>query len=172
MFVFSVHKRQVKLCILIACIVAVAIAFFVVSKKGVEASNNSNMNLKASTAEERIAYLSQFGWSVLEDPVEVKEVIIPETFDDTYTAYNELQKSQGFDLSLYAARRVKCWTYQVTNYPGYENRDCIHANLLVYDGQVIGGDVSSTELDGFMHGFVAPGAENTTQQAESTTAAG
>ena len=119
MFVFSVHKRQVKLYILIACIVAVAIAFFVVSKKGVEASNNSNMNLKASTAEERIAYLSQFGWSVLEDPVEVKEVIIPETFDDTYMAYNELQKSQGFDLSLYAARRVKCWTYQVTNYPGY-----------------------------------------------------
>lgn len=154
MFVFSVHKRQIKLVILLLCIAAVAIAFFAVTKRGVEAAKEPTVNIRASTAEERIAYLSQFGWSVETDPVEVSEVIIPEPFDETYTNYNELQKQQGFDLSLYAAKRVKRWTYRVTNYPGYEGKDCIQATLLVYDGQVIGGDVCSVELDGFMHGFV------------------
>ena len=43
------------------------------------------------------------------------------------------------------------------NYPGYENKDgVIRANILVYDGRVIGGDVCSVELDGFMHGFEKP----------------
>lgn len=154
MFVFSVHKRQIKLVILLLCIAAVAIACFAVTKRGVEAAKEPTLNIRASTAEERMAYLSQFGWSVEPDPVEVTEVIIPETFDETYTNYNELQKTQGFDLSLYAAKRVKRWTYRVTNYPGYEGKACIQATLLVYDGQVIGGDVCSVELDGFMHGFV------------------
>lgn len=155
MFVFSVHKRQVKLAILVGCIAVIAAAFFFVSQKGdVEAAKTPTVNINASTAEERIAYLSQFGWSVEADPLEVMEVIIPETFDDTYTNYNALQQSQGFDLTLYAGKRVKKWSYRVTNYPGYESMDCIQATMLIYDGKVIGGDVCSTQLDGFMHGFV------------------
>lgn len=154
MFVFSVHKRQIKMAVLVLCIAAVAVAFFVVGKQGVEAAKEVQVNVRAATAEERIAYLSQFGWSVEDDPVEVSEVIIPETFDDTYTQYNELQKAQGYDLTVYAGKRVKRWIYRVTNYPGFENCDCIQATLLVFDGQIIGGDVCSTEIDGFMHGFV------------------
>ena len=168
MFVLSVHRRQIKMAILVLCIAVVAVAFFFVSKQGVEAAKEAQMNLRAATAEERIAYLSQFGWSVEQDPVEVSEVILPETFDDTYAQYHELQKAQGFDLSVYAGKRVKRWIYRVTNYPGYENADCIQATLLIYDGQVIGGDVCSTEIDGFMHGFVK---EATTFSQETTQAA-
>lgn len=167
MFVFSVHKRQIKMAVLVLCIAVVAVAFFVVSKQGVEAAKEAQMNVRAATAEERIAYLSQFGWSVEGDPIEVSEVIIPETFDDTYTQYNELQKAQDFDLTVYAGKRVKRWIYRVTNYPGFENRDCIQATLLVFDGQIIGGDICSTEIDGFMHGFVkdATASLATTQAA-------
>lgn len=167
MFVFSVHKRQIKMAVLVLCIAVVAVAFFVVSKQGVEAAKEAQMNVRAATAEERIAYLSQFGWSVEDDPIEVSEVIIPETFDDTYTQYNELQKAQDFDLTVYAGKRVKRWIYRVTNYPGFENRDCIQATLLVFDGQIIGGDICSTEIDGFMHGFVkdATASLATTQAA-------
>lgn len=103
-----------------------------------------------------MAFVSQYGWEVNEEPVEVQEVIIPQEFDDTYTAYNEIQKAQGFDLTVYAGLRAKRWTYTVENYTGYENKDCIHVNILVYDGLVIGGDVCSVELDGFMHGFSKP----------------
>lgn len=167
MFVFSVHKRQIKMAVLVLCIAVVAVAFFVVSKQGVEAAKEAQMNVRAATAEERIAYLSQFGWSVEDDPIEVSEVIIPETFDDTYIQYNELQKAQDFDLTVYAGKRVKRWIYRVTNYPGFENRDCIQATLLVFDGQIIGGDICSTEIDGFMHGFVkdATASLATTQAA-------
>ena len=52
------------------------------------------------------------------------------------------------------------------NYPGYENKDgVVRANLLVYEGRVIGGDVCSVELDGFMQGF-----EKQTRSAPSTQA--
>ena len=35
------------------------------------------------------------------------------------------------------------------------DRDSIHATLLVLDGKVIGGDISSTELNGYMYPFTA-----------------
>ncbi|MBR2893486.1 MAG: DUF4830 domain-containing protein, partial [Clostridia bacterium] len=48
------------------------------------------------------------------------------------------------------------WSYEIKNYPGYENTDgVIRGNILVYDGIVIGGDICSIELDGFMAGFMA-----------------
>ena len=84
----------------------------------------------------------------------MREIVIPEEFDDVYLRYNELQKKQGLDLSKYRSKRVKRWTYIIKNYPGYsETDDCVRINLLVFDGCVIGGDVSSVELDGFMHTF-------------------
>ena len=42
-------------------------------------------------------------------------------------------------------------TYEITNYTGYENTGFIHANILVYDGKVIGGDVCSTEPVSYTH---------------------
>ena len=35
----------------------------------------------------------------------------------------------------------------------------MHASLLVLDGKIIGGDLSSTELDGFLCAFNGEGAE-------------
>jgi len=93
--------------------------------------------LKASDTKERVAFLSQFGWEVSEDPLEVAEVIIPTEFDETYKAYNDIQKKQGFDLEKYKGTRVKRWTYEIKNYPGYAgNSGCIRANILVCDGNV------------------------------------
>ena len=46
------------------------------------------------------------------------------------------------------------YTYDVTNYKGYEGR--VQVNLLVYKGKVVGGDVCSTDESGFIHGFEAP----------------
>lgn len=156
MFVVSVKKRQVRLALLIILLLATAVVLAVLSRKTLDASRADARNLGAATAAERIAYLSQFGWSVDEEPVEVREVIIPAEFDDTYLKYNELQKEQGFDLSPYRSKRVKRWTYRVTNYEGYEGSELIHADILVFGGRVIGGDVCSVELNGFMHGFVRP----------------
>ena len=88
------------------------------------------------------------------DPIAVEELIIPEQFDETYSQYLELQASQGFELTDYCGKRVKRYTYEITNYPTGESG--IQAGLLVYKSTVIGGDVLSAQLGGFIHGLEMP----------------
>ena len=106
--------------------------------------------MKAETPEERIAFFRQFGYEVNESPTEVKEVVVPTEFDEMYNEYNELQKKQGLDLTDYKGVRVKSWSYEILNYPEFENTSGqIRGNLLTYNGIVIACDVSNIELDGF-----------------------
>lgn len=155
MFVYSIKSKHIKVAFLVLFVIITVISLAILSQDSKE-TGKSGMSIKAATHEERMAFLSQYGWELDEEPVEVQEVIIPSEFDDTYNAYNEIQKAQGFDLTVYAGMRVKRWTYKIKNYKGYEGKDCIRTNILVYDGLVIGGDVCSVELDGFMHGFASP----------------
>ena len=101
--------------------------------------------------EQRISFLETFGWEVEGEEDEIVEVKIPQEFDDVFEKYNEIQKQQGCDLSKYAGKRCKRYTYVIENYPG--QAEGVRANILVYKNKVIGGDVCSVELDGFMHGF-------------------
>ncbi len=158
MFVFSVRANKPKLIALLCVVVFVLLsALFLINSRDNPVIDNGEISAKASNESERIAFLSQFGWEIDTDPVEVTEVIIPSEFNDTYSAYNELQKKQSMDLEAYKGQRVKKWVYKVKNYPGYPaDTDCIRATMLVYEGLVIGGDVSSIELDGFMQGFDYP----------------
>lgn len=154
MFVFSINSKVIKAISLLA-VVAVATALTVAfSDRSSDASTKNGIVLRAENAKDRIAFLSQFGWEVGPEPVEIAEVIIPNEFDDTYTAYNGIQVKQGMNLEKYKGVRAKRYTYEINNYPGYPKESgCIRANLLVYEGRVIGGDVCSIELSGFMHGF-------------------
>ena len=122
---------------------------------------------EGATADQRIAFLEQFGWEVEAEPLEVREIHIPEEFDDVYTRYNELQKSQGLDLLPYAGKTCRQWIYRVLNYP--KSGEEVRAILLVYDGLVIGGDISSVKLNGFMTGFAGEleGAENSQEETEA-----
>jgi hypothetical protein len=154
MFVFSVKQKQIKLVLVIVFVVLSIIIITYLARNGrVEPAAAGGRSVSAATAEERIAFLKQYGCEVDENSAEVTEVIIPEEFDEVYSSYNDIQLAQGFDLTKYAGRRVKRWTYTVTNYPDYEGKLCIRANMLVLDNKVIGGDICSVELDGFMHGF-------------------
>ena len=104
--------------------------------------------------EDRIAYLESYGWQVGGEPAAVEELLIPETFDDSYTQYLQLQSDQGFDLTAYCGKRVKRYTYDITNYPTGESG--IQAGLLIYKNTVIGGDVLSPQLGGFIQGLEMP----------------
>lgn len=102
----------------------------------------------------RIAYLESFGWTVSPEPVSIEELLIPKEFDETYTEYLTLQEQQGFDLKRYRGKRVKRYCYEITNYPSGETG--VQAGLLVYQGTIVGGDVLSSRLDGFIHGLAMP----------------
>ena len=155
MFIISMksEKLQKYLIIAVVCAFTVIGGIISLSSESTPAAKVSGVNMRASTNEERVAFFSQFGFEISEDPIEVKEVIIPTEFDETYEEYNNIQKSQGLDLSKYKGKRVKMWSYSIRNYPSYENTDCIRGNILVYDGIVVGGDISNIELGGFMVGF-------------------
>lgn len=134
--------------------VALVCVFSKISSPSVEVPKSAVTVGNASTgATELLDFISSYGWEVKQEPDEVREVVIPAEFDDVYTNYNSIQLAQGLDLLPFKGQRVKKWTYTVTNYPGYETEDCIKINILVYEGCVIGGDVCSIRLDGFMHGF-------------------
>lgn len=168
MFVYTVKSSKLKWVLLAALVLLAAGAFWYFAHSSRPAANDDAISLKAGSAEERLAFISQFGWDVEEDPAAVEEVRIPEQFDEVYERYNEVQKAQDLDLSLYTGKRVKKWTYTVRNYPGYENREgVVELNLLILDGCVIGGDVCSTEQSGFLHGFERPAPAAPTTETTS-----
>ncbi len=80
---------------------------------------------------------------VSENPYEVVELIIPKEFNDVWEKYNNLQKENGYDLSLYKGKRCKRYTYLI---PSQNAR----ANVIVAEGKIIGGDISGITLDGIM----------------------
>lgn len=80
---------------------------------------------------------------VSEKPYEVVEVTIPENFNAVYEKYNAMQKEGGYDLSTYKGKKCKRYTYLI---PSRNAR----ANILVYNGKIIGGDISGITLDGIM----------------------
>ena len=97
------------------------------------------------------AFLEGFGWQVADEPATVKEIFIPKSFDEVYDRYNEeIQIPQGCDLRRYAGLKATLFCFEVLNYP---DEDAVFANVLVHENIVIGGDICSSRLDGFMHGF-------------------
>ncbi len=106
---------------------------------------------KVKTNDERLQFLAQFGWTADPEPVAEEKVTIPGEFDKVFVGYNELQKQQGLDLAKYKRKEVSRYTYQLTNYPDYEGT--VYANLLIYRGRVIGGDICSADVNGFVTGF-------------------
>ena len=106
---------------------------------------------KVKTAEDAAKFLSQFGWEVNSDDVEEVDVTLPSAFDKILTAYNELQMRQGLNLSKYKNKPVVRYTFTVTNYPGAQGP--VLANVLVYRNRVIGGDICSADVTGFVAGF-------------------
>ena len=76
---------------------------------------------------------------------------VPSKFDTVFSGYNDLQRLQGLDLSRYKRKEVTRYTYIVTNYDGYDGT--VYANLIVYRGRVIAGDICTESENGFIHGF-------------------
>ena len=134
---------------------AAALVGGALSARGVDTVSTTPARLKGiNTNEDRVAYLESYGWQVSADPIAVEELLIPDEFDETYDQYLALQSEQGFDLTKYQGKRVKRYTYEITNYPTGETG--VQVGILVYKNTVVGGEVLSSQLDGFIHGLSMP----------------
>lgn len=154
MFVVSIKNAKRKLIAILAVILVIVTLAIVLTKLHTGSQNaeyaDKKYSLAAGTNEEKITFFKQFGWNAETEPLSVKDVTIPQTFNDVYVNYNNIQKEQGLDLMPYAGKTCKQWVYQITNYPQQES---MRGTILVYNDRVIGGDLSTPELNGFMTGF-------------------
>lgn len=158
MFIYSMRANTIKFfaVICLALTALIALVAFVPTyisgddarEVGVDASYNYE---KIKSNEDRINFLKQFGWEVEAQPLKEQEVVIPKEFDKVLSAYNEIQRKQGLDLSSFKKKSVMRYTYAITNYPDYEG--AVYVNILVYRNTVIAGDVCSADVNGFVHGF-------------------
>ena len=112
----------------------------------IEAVSNKMPNAKTNA--QRLSFIDNLGYNIISDQPSEKSVHIPEVFYNVYNNYNVLQKVAGYYLSLYKGCEVVIYTYRINPPNGYTDESVI--NLIVYKDEIIGGDVSSTALGGFM----------------------
>ena len=115
----------------------------------------------------RVQFLEGFGWDVTTSPAETTQVKIPEETTEVFDRYNQLQKSQGYDLSQFAGKQVMRYVYEVHNFPGAT--EPVYATVLVYKNNIIGGDVTDTAAKGRIQGFKMP--ETATEPTTAATTA-
>lgn len=157
MFIVTTKIRRGRLAlgalgIAVVCAAAVALTSFLGTSTPASAVTPNPKGVK--TAEDRVAYLEGYGWLVNPEPIAVEEVYIPDEFDETYTEYLALQASQGFDLTKYRGKHTKRYAYEILNYPTGETG--VQVGILIYKNTVVGGEVLSAQLDGFLHGLAMP----------------
>ena len=151
MLVMTAKVNKKKIAMILAAVIALVvglIALFGGSDSDPTASTNVTNN------DARVAFLKNFGWDVTTSPVESSQVKIPGEASEVFDRYNQLQKSQGYDLSAYAGKTVMRYVYKINNYPNAT--EPVYATLLVYKNQIIGGDVTDTAAKGVVRGFKMP----------------
>ncbi len=150
MFVYSIRSSTVKFFGVLLVAVLAIIGIVIAGDGGVVSASSTVTGIDYSgikSAEERIAFIEQFGIEVDKASESEEGFKMPDNFDRVILGYNELQKKQGLDLSKYAKKRVTRYTYRVTN---YNSDGDVYANLFIYRGRIVACDVSSADPEGFV----------------------
>lgn len=151
--------------VLIGLVAAAALLIGVISLLGGNKTEDTVATM--SDNDSRVQFLKDLGWQVTASPKESSQVKIPTEQSPAYSRYNDLQKSQGYDLSRYAGKTVMRYVYEVQNSPNAQQP--VYATLLVYKNQIIGGDITDSAANGAIRGLAKPEATSpTTLPAESS----
>ena len=151
MLVMTAKVDKKKIAIILAAVI-LSIVMIVMLVKGGDSAPTASTGVSNNDA--RVAFLKSFGWDVTTSPTESSQVRIPEKTTEVFDRYNELQKSQGYDLRNFAGKTAMRYVYKINNYPGATAP--VYATLLVYKNQIIGGDVTDTSAKGVVRGFKMP----------------
>lgn len=154
MFVLSIRASTIRFFVLIGATLALLVTLVLLgsadsvptSVAGIEVSYGGMRN-----NEDRVEFIEKLGVLVKDEPVTEEKFSAPESFDRIIGGYNEIQKSQGLDLSKYVGKRITHYAYEVENYD-YEGK--VYVNLLVYKNRIVGCDISSADGKGFVSALV------------------
>ena len=159
MFVMTAKVDKKKIVIFLICVIA-AVALLIMLLSGGNNQPEATGVISVSNTDDRVNFLSGFGWEVTNSPVQTGQVRIPEGDSEVFERYNELQKRQGYDLSAYEGQTVMRYVYQVNNYPGAT--EPVYATVLISKNRVIGGDITDTAAKGVIRGFKMPKGDTST----------
>ena len=146
----KVNKRNLLIG-LIAVIAAIFALIFLVGSDADPTGPSKNTTVLMDTNDARVKYLNDLGWEVTTSPTESMQVRIPKDSNQVFDRYNELQKSQGFDLSKHAGKTVMRYVYQINNFPNATQP--VYVTLLVYRDELIGGDITDSGPGGKVLGL-------------------
>ena len=168
MMVMTAKVDMKKVILALAAVAALVLALILLV--GGEDAAAQTAAPAVSSNDGRVKFLTDFGWDVTTSPVESNQVKIPEETSEVFDRYNALQKSQGYDLSKFAGKKVMRYVYKINNYPG--STEPVYATVLMYKNEIIGGDVTDTAAKGHIRGFKMPetGASTPTETTAATQA--
>ena len=147
---FTKYLRLTKKnAVIIIIIIAALMMAAVILRSSPGCSFGVSELINVTNTEGRIKYLKQLGWDASASTEESKTVLIPKEFDSILLSYSKLQTDQGYDFASFGGLECTQYTYEITNYPHVDG--AVYATLYVKGGRVIGGDIHSASIDGFMH---------------------
>ena len=148
MFIVTAKVPKRRYFLVGALVILAVLVAILALRGGKKEAASDEPSLQAETNEQRVAYLESLGWEVDAEPIEALKLTLPDELVEPYRSYNEIQLKQGFDLTPYLGDSLERYTYCVNNYPG-RPKGC-QADLYVYDGTVVAGDIVCTGANGFI----------------------
>ena len=155
MFIYSIRASTLRFFAVIILTVAALIAIVAVGNYESQALSASSESVDFSgikTNEDRLKFISQFVPGVSGEAKESVSFSVPEDFDRIMLSYNEIQKSQGLDITKYKNKKVTRYTYELEKYG--EDEVPVFINLIVYRNKIIACDISSQDPTGFVKPLV------------------
>ncbi len=139
-------KKAIFLLVAVALCILGLFLLFAPAKEAFPEQNSPFSNL--STNEARLQLLSSCGLEAIEDPIATLDLQLPSPLDERYTAYNQLQLTQGFDLIPYCGQPLTRYTYSITNYG--DSLQGVQANLYLYEDTLVAADLFCAGENGFI----------------------
>ena len=136
-------KKQTKLWIVISVLAVIILVFVIAFRTSHRVPSTlgfegvGEVSLSASTKAERVEFFAQLGYEVQE--AESEEITIPCT-DGEFAEYNELQKSQGFDLSAFCGRKATMYSMKILG--GNQDTPQLYGVIIVFEGKVVAGHIT------------------------------
>ncbi len=150
MFIYTIRASTVKffLCIFLCLAVLVTLVSLGTRESVFASADGREISYSGIRNNgDRVEFIEGFGIKVKENPVTEETFSMPDNFDRVIMGYNQIQKSQGLDLTKYRGKKVTHYAYEVTNYD-YEGT--VYVNLIVHRNKIIAADISSLAGGGFV----------------------
>ena len=154
MFIYSVRASSLRFFTVIVLTLALLVGIVLFARNEASAyTAATEVDFSGiKTNEDRLNFISKFVSGVSGEPRETETFSVPENFDRIMLSYNEIQKSQGLDITKYKNKKVTRYTYELENW-GDEGTP-VFINLVVHRNKIIACDISSQDPAGFVKPLV------------------